>query len=240
MWVPFAIKKPIDLDPGDPLRAGRKALVLHTAVTTASSLYPSWKTGPIEAHFYVRKDGTLEQYLDTKWTADHAVDANPWALGLESQDNGSPTPGPWTEAQLNTIVKLAVYLDIPAQMLKCAPSDGIGYHRQCDAWNPNKHSCPTDPKIKQIPLILAGMKETEMALDALAKEISVDPDRLKRALLELLGLDARIQGLNRPANAVRAKGYDWGAAADNPAATHNHDGTYNKVGHPHLAATTVK
>jgi hypothetical protein len=193
-WVPFAIKKPINVDPGDPPRTNHRALILHTAVTSADSLYAAWKTGPIEAHFYLRKDGTLEQYLDTTGSADHAVGANPWALGLESQDGGPSNLGPWTPAALDTIDRLCRFLGIPAQPLKCVPSEGIGYHRQCSVWNPNLHSCPGDEKVRQIPGIIARLKEDD--LNAEQDQMLRDLSR-KSNMLETLATDLRPgQGLD--------------------------------------------
>ena len=234
MWIPFAVKETVPtLDHGS--RFPNRAVMLHTAVTSVNDLYAYYKNSgtSIGAHLYVAKDGTLYQYVDTARQCYHAFDANTWTFGIETWDNSDPAHTPWTEAQLNTIVKVLVLHDIPAQPLACLPSNGVGYHRQCDSWNKSKHSCPGDPRVAQVPLIIARLKEEYMALDALAKDLGTDSSRLKHALLELLGIASRVQGTGRPVNATVAEGFDWAAKADAPAGPHNHDLVYSKLGHGH-------
>ena len=66
---PFAVWRPMPygsyLMP-NPVRAN-----LHTAVSSASSLYSYFATrsGKVHSHFYVAKDGTIEQYRDTAYAA---------------------------------------------------------------------------------------------------------------------------------------------------------------------------
>lgn len=148
-WVPA---HGVDDGPRDQ----RKALLLHTAVTGATDLgFPDPNRPGVGCHFYLLLNGDLHQYLDTSRMSGHAWDANPWTLGLESQDNAVEMA--WTQSQLDTIDKLCRELGVPGQALKETPSDGIGYHRQFNSWNQSRHSCPTDPKVAQIAGIIARL-----------------------------------------------------------------------------------
>jgi N-acetylmuramoyl-L-alanine amidase-like protein len=208
MWISWAIHKPIQVDPGDGPRWPRcNAIILHTAVVRGRSLYP-WP-GPVEAHLYLRLNGDLEQYLDTDLRADHAWDANSWSIAMESEDSGrSADPGPWNAAQLDTIVRLCRTLSIPAQPLRCMPSDGIGYHRQCESWNRSHHSCPGDAKVAQIAGIIARLKGADMD----ATEVR-DIVREMTDYRRLSGMVLRIQNQPRPAGTMQAEGWDFADAA---------------------------
>ena len=73
---PFAVWRPMPygsyLMP-NPVRAN-----LHTAVSSASSLYSHFATrsGKVHSHFYVAKDGTIEQYRDTAYAAAAVIRAS--------------------------------------------------------------------------------------------------------------------------------------------------------------------
>ena len=85
-WYPQAVRKNIPPGPNDPPIKPRLA-ILHVAATEADSLY-GWFNGPsggIESHFYVKYDGSVEQYRDTAYQADANVMANDFAISIETQ-----------------------------------------------------------------------------------------------------------------------------------------------------------
>lgn len=175
---PAAIQRPITRfrTPMVPARIN-----LHTAVTSAQSLYGFFnKPGQVCSHFYVREDGTVEQYVDTKYRAAADLQGNPDTISIETWDgyphgwkNGSDVPE-WTPAQVAALVKLTQWIlathgTIPAQLAadskRGKTSHGISYHRLgVDPWrvsgglkysNARGKVCPGERRIRQIPGILA-------------------------------------------------------------------------------------
>lgn len=137
-----------------------EGVVLHVAVSTAPSLFNFFKhDGGIESHFYVRFDGTVEQYRDTDYEADAQALGNSWIasdgkrhgfLSIETEGMG---PGKWTPHQIAAIKKLLLELaghyGFPLRKCPGPYEAGVGYHRQFRAWNPDSHSCPGDGRIRQ-------------------------------------------------------------------------------------------
>lgn len=185
MRYPRAIWKPVTrYDVGGanhvPMAAFRR-LVLHTAVFDGDSLFDLFNiSGNPVAHFYVREDGTVEQYVDTGIRASAVLDGNPDSITVESWD-GYPThfkagqPPKWTPAQVDALVNLARWCNevhgIPLQQLPNSRpgTQGVGWHRQgCDgnfptegilagrvaggeSWSPSfGKGCPGDNRIQQV------------------------------------------------------------------------------------------
>ena len=141
---PFAIWRPMpyatSLMP-NPVRAN-----LHTAVTNASSLFHYFATqsGGVHSHFYVAKDGTIEQYRDTAYAAAADYKGNPDTISIETWD-GYPvtfktaaTVIAWEPAQIVALVKLLAWIldehpTIPRRLATTSKADstshGIGWHR---------------------------------------------------------------------------------------------------------------
>ncbi len=82
---PFAVKKLIPPGANDP-RIKATQVILHVAVSEGESLYDFFahRSGGIESHFYVRRDGTIEQYRDTAFEADANYTANSRAISIEA------------------------------------------------------------------------------------------------------------------------------------------------------------
>src|SRR5437868_3200935 len=94
-----------------PTRSGRAfvrahvAPSLHVDAGNASTLFNLFLNNQtngsgIEAHFFVKKTGEIEQYRDTGWQADANLDANNFAVSIETQGLGA---GEWNDAQLASI-----------------------------------------------------------------------------------------------------------------------------------------
>lgn len=146
-----------------------RLVILHTAVSTADSLYPYFSRDSVhvESTFYVQSDGGSEQYMDTNRRADCNRDANGFAISVETEDNGASDPAdipPWTKAQFAALVELVAWCcrthGIPAVKAGSWDGQGIGYHRQFSGdpgWNRN-HACPGPARIAQMPALIAAVK----------------------------------------------------------------------------------
>lgn len=156
---PRAVRKLIAPGDNDP-RITPRVAILHVDAGNASSLFDFFKfrSGGIESHFFIKRDGTCEQYRDTSWEADANYLANPFAVSIETQGFGS---GTWTDPQLNAIKSLLVWLhtDHAIPLVKCPKWDGagVGYHVQFGApgkWTPYAKSCPGPARIAQFENVL--------------------------------------------------------------------------------------
>lgn len=155
-FYPKAIVKNIPPGSNDPAIKPRVA-ALHVAVSEGDSLF-GWFNGPsggVESHFYVRRDGKIEQYRSIYWQADANYDANDFAVSIETQGMGA---GEWTDAQLASIKALLVWLNSEAgiKLEECGTwnGEGVGYHSLFDQWNHAHKPCPGADRIQQFYDIL--------------------------------------------------------------------------------------
>ena len=153
-FYPKAIVKNIPPGSNDPPIVPRIA-VLHVAVSMSDSLHDFFATrsGGIESHFYIRLDGTVEQYRSIYWQADAQLDANDFAVGIETAGWGD---GEWTDVQLLSIKALLLWLHAEAKipLEECTAWDGhgVGYHTMWGApshWTPSVKTCPGPKRIVQ-------------------------------------------------------------------------------------------
>lgn len=147
-----AIKKLIPPGPYDP-KIKARLFILHVAVSQADSLY-GWFNGPsggVESHFYIREDGTVEQYRDTAYEADANTDANPYAISVETEGLEF---GKWTPAQMVAIKNLILWCadnhGIPLKVPGTWNGSGVGFHTQFPGrWDKRGASCPGPDRQKQ-------------------------------------------------------------------------------------------
>ena len=156
---PFAVKRLIAPGSSDP-RIEPRVAILHVDAGNASSLYDYFKnrSGGIESHFHIRKDGVIEQYRDTAFQADANLHANDFAVSIETQGFGE---GEWPPAQLASIKRLLLWLNkvhgIPLEQCPAPYGKGVGYHTLFgapSAWTPVAKSCPGPDRKKQFHSIL--------------------------------------------------------------------------------------
>lgn len=164
-FYPSAVIKNIPPGVNDPSITPRLA-ILHVAVSEADSLFDFFNgpSGGVESHFYIRRSGLVEQYRTIYIQADANLDANNFAVSVETQGMG---PGVWTQAQLDAIKKLLRWLHREAgiPLTKCATWDGsgVGYHTLFGApshWTPVAKSCPGPDRIVQFNTILVPWMNT--------------------------------------------------------------------------------
>ena len=158
-FAPFAIDKNIPPPESDPAIKPRMA-ILHVDAGNASSLYGNFKdrTDGIEAHFFIKKDGTIEQYRSIYFQADANYLANGFAVSIETQGYGE---GEWTPEQMASIRKLLLWLrdeaGIPLRVPPEWDSSGVGYHIQFGSpgkWTNVVKACPGRDRIKQYNNVL--------------------------------------------------------------------------------------
>lgn len=158
-FYPGAVNRNIPPGSNDPVIKPRVA-ILHVDAGNAASLYDYFRlrSGGIESHFHVKLDGTVEQYRSIYWQADANHLANDFAVSIETQGFGA---GKWTDAQLEAIKKLLLWLNAEAgiPLVRCSSWNGfgIGYHVQFGApgmWTPVAKSCPGPERIAQFNTVL--------------------------------------------------------------------------------------
>lgn len=170
---PFAVWRPLPENQTEPdLDASQ--LVLHTAVDAPgpTSLEGWWNVpgNNIESHFFVRMDGTIEQYMDTSKQADAQRYGNSRAISIETEDDGKPETTPWNEAQLQAIIRLGRWIlanhpKIAHRVCRSWTDPGIGYHSMWGApsvWTPAEgKTCPGAARIAQFPSVVAAITDPD-------------------------------------------------------------------------------
>lgn len=184
---PGAIWKPITASKGRQKLTVHNRMNLHVAVSEGSSLHNYFnKSGIPDSHFYVRRDGTVEQYVDTSMRAFADLEGNDATISVETQGMGG---GGWDVKQRESLAKLYAWaVETHGLEVKLATdskpgksSQGLSWHRLgCDGNFPALPSilagrgqrgggmhystslgkvCPGDGRIVQIPGIFARAKE---------------------------------------------------------------------------------
>lgn len=196
-WYPKALVKNIRPGVNDPA-IKPVGVILHVAVSEGASLY-SYFNGPsngIESHFYVRRDGTVEQYREAGFEADANYKANSFIedgvrkgfLSIETQGMAN---GEWTAEQLASIKALIVWAHdtygVPFRVADNHHGPGIGYHTLFSDWSnvPGK-VCPGPDRIKQFKGVLTDWLKAKanptppvtqvVSLSAVQKAARRDPD----------------------------------------------------------------
>ena len=167
-WMPAAIHKNIKPGSNDPAIVPALA-ILHVAVSFTESLFSffKFKSGGIESHFYVRKDGTIEQYRSVLREADANLGANSYRVGTVtfgavSIETAGLGGGKWNDAQLASIKLILLWLNEKhavnlKQVFRPEPSrdqGGVSFHTKFRSWSPVAKSCPGPERIKQYNEIL--------------------------------------------------------------------------------------
>lgn len=183
-WMPGALRKPLVRNYTNARRSSTDAVVLHVAVSESATL-SGWFNNPragASSHFYVRRDGTVEQYLPIDKISWAGVRSDQRAISIETQGMGT---GEWTAAQLQAMADIIAfcrvkYPAIPVQEMKSSKRSekGIGYHRLGvpgsrvqkaigrsltggELWSGAVGKiCPGFERIKQVPKVVAMVKGT--------------------------------------------------------------------------------
>lgn len=178
-WFPGAIRKEVTRHRTSlVLVNGRyRAVVFHIAVSDSASLFNYFnQPGNPTSHFYVRKTGVVEQYVDTQFRAPAQLEGNPTCISIETEGGTEAgCSGTWTAEQVNALTDLTVWLNqvgglpLVAMPNSLPASVGVGYHRLGinpwrvsggETWSDaTGKECPCDHRIAQIPGILAAAQQ---------------------------------------------------------------------------------
>jgi len=167
-------------------------VIPHLAVSLADSLFGffSGPSGGVESHFYVRFDGTFEQYRSIFFEADAQADGNSFnrdgiRVGFVSiETQGVVDENGWTVAQLAAIEKIIRWVHaqpgvhFPLEKCSAWNDPGIGYHAQFPEWNPHNHSCPAPIRIRQFDEILIPRLKGATMLNITTEDADLIVDRL--------------------------------------------------------------
>jgi len=176
-WMPGAIHKPIAKH-NKRRRGTVNRLNLHIAVSEASSLYGFFSGAAVCSHFYVRRDGTIEQYIDSAFYSAADLEGNDATISAETQGGVTNADREqWTPQQVASLANIfrwvrqthGVANKLATSSRKGAESKGLSWHRLgVDPWRASggmKYSssrgkiCPGSARIGQIPGILAASQD---------------------------------------------------------------------------------
>lgn len=127
-------------------------VILHTAVDSPgpTSLFGYFARAEVgaESHFFVRLDGTVEQYMDTERMANANRRADVRAISIETEDEGNPEGVPWSQPQLAAIIKLVSWIcdthNVPRMVCPAWDQPGIGWHSMWGFKDPITQTQPVD------------------------------------------------------------------------------------------------
>jgi hypothetical protein len=152
-WFDCATKRQISNNVGGNL-SSQRGLVLHHQAGNGS-LYGFFNNpaSKVSAHFWVGKNGTIEQYVDTAKVSWHGKDLNSNWVGVETEGCPSGKDEDLTEAQIAALARLyaegARRHGWPNQLASSNGGRGFGYHRMAV-----NTACPCDRRLNKRSEIL--------------------------------------------------------------------------------------
>lgn len=144
-----------------------RAVILHSAAGRGSLHKFFLNSSNLESHFWVSETGKIEQYISTTTRADANLNANSFAVSIETESSPAATER-WSPAQAEAIVKLVTWIcdthNIPKKQIESPTGSGIGWHIMFGTpgpWTPVAKSCPGPARVKQtrdeiIPAVAKG------------------------------------------------------------------------------------
>jgi len=133
-WYPPALRRAIASKVRSRGSSKPNAFVLHIAVSESNSLQSLFSNPKYGcSHFYLRRDGILEQYLPISSKSMADVEGNHRAVSVETQ--GGLKQEPWTDRQVETLSQLAAWLNvthgIPLRLMENSRPEtaGLAGHR---------------------------------------------------------------------------------------------------------------
>jgi hypothetical protein len=208
---PFADWRPLPEATSQP-RIVPKVAIYHTAVGTLRGVdnYFRTRTG-VESHFMVggpwdgpELDGVIWQWMSLDREADANLDANRFAISIETSDNAPRFPedlAPWSPKQLASLVRLGNWLadEFLIRRRQCPAwnESGFGWHAMWGApshWTPSAGKvCPGARRIHQLktivlPAIFAGrdLEEDDLTPEQAQQlnDVTASVNRIEAALFQ--------------------------------------------------------
>ena len=152
-WFDCATKRAISNNVGGNM-SSQRGLVLHHQAGNGS-LYGFFNNpaSKVSAHFWVGKNGTIEQYVDTSKVSWHGRDLNSNWVGVETEGCPGGRDEDLTEAQVNALARLyaegARRHGWANQLASSNGGRGFGYHRMAV-----NTACPCDRRLNKRSEIL--------------------------------------------------------------------------------------
>jgi len=163
MFFDLAVQKPLP-EAESQLRITPRVVIVHTMVGSllgTDQLFRR-KSG-LESHFGIGGptdgadlDGVIFQWMDTDRRADANLNANAFAVSIETSDGGDESR-PWSPKQLDALIRLIGVLcdhhGIPRRICDRADGSGLGWHVMFGApgpWTPVAKTCPGPVRIAQL------------------------------------------------------------------------------------------
>lgn len=196
--IPFAQHRLIPPGANDP-RIKARIGILHVDAANVYDLHDFFATrsGGIESHGHIPKDGVLFQYRDTAYQADANYHANNFALSFETQGFAA---GEWTDAQIVTIKRVMLWArgthGIPLRKVDTwdDPKGGWGHHTLFGApshWTPVAKSCPGPERKAQFDRVLVPWMNAQTAT-LTAQGDDMTPDQIATAKIPMnVGADGK-------------------------------------------------
>ena len=150
-WYPDAIRKPLTADKDRQALTVHNRVNLHIAVSESESLYSFFnQRGIADSHFYVRRDGKVEQYVSTSMRAYADLEGNDATISIETQGFGG---GTWTVEQRESLARIYAWAVRTHDVArKLATDSKIGDSSKGLSW----HRLGIDGDFPALPSIRAG------------------------------------------------------------------------------------
>ena len=132
-WLGWAAHKPLKINFTPKSRSRTDGIILHVAASEAASLH-GWFSNPKAAassHLYVRRDGTVEQYVDLDQISWASVRGDLRCISVETQGGAT---GRWTEQQVSALARIvretSARYGYPLRTMgsSAASERGVGWH----------------------------------------------------------------------------------------------------------------
>nr|DAV90673.1 MAG TPA: N-acetylmuramoyl-L-alanine amidase [Caudoviricetes sp.] len=132
-WLGWAVHKPLKINFTPKSRSRTDGIILHVAASEAASLH-GWFSNPKAAassHLYVRRDGTVEQYVDLDQISWASVRGDLRCISVETQGGAT---GRWTEQQVSALARIvretSARYGYPLRTMgsSAASERGVGWH----------------------------------------------------------------------------------------------------------------
>lgn len=152
-WYPKAIKKEIAYH-RTPMAVYNRVNI-HVAVSESDSLYNLFnRPNQVCSHFYVRKDGVVEQYVDTRYRAAADLEGNDATISIETAGGlKNPDTEKWTSDQVKSLAALWAWIrDTHGISNKLATSSKLGNESKGLSW----HRLGVDGNFPSLPDMRAG------------------------------------------------------------------------------------
>lgn len=152
-WYPNAIKKEITYHRKPMSEYNR--VNLHVAVSEGDSLYNLFnRPNQVCSHFYVRKNGVVEQYVDTRFRAAADLEGNDATISIETAGGvKNADTEKWTSDQVKSLAALWAWIrDTHNLENKLATSSKIGNESKGLSW----HRLGVDGNFPALPDMRAG------------------------------------------------------------------------------------